>query len=91
MDKKILTLTLKKELFEDIKSGKKRAEYRVFKPYWIKRLLNKDGSFKKFNLVNFRNGYHKNAPTILIEIIGIRIIKERKYWFFSQKYFEKIF
>ncbi len=88
MERKILNLTLKKEPFEEIKSGKKRAEYRDHKPYWIKRLINEDGSFKQFDFVYFRNGYHKNAPALLVEIIEIRIIKERRNCFSSQKYFE---
>ncbi len=56
--------------------------------YFTKRLVNKDGSFKQFDLIHFRNGYHKNAPAMLVEIIEIGIIKERRNWFFSQKYFE---
>ncbi len=75
METKILNLILKKEPFEAIKSGKKKAEYRDYKPYWIKRLMNKDESFKQFDSVRFRNDYHKNAPTLLIEIKGIRINK----------------
>ena len=88
METKILNLILKKEPFEAIKNGKKKAEYRDYKPYWIKRLMNKDESFKQFDSVRFRNGYPKNAPTLLIEIKGIRIIKRRRNWFSSQKYFE---
>ncbi len=88
MKRKILTLILKKEPFEEIKSRKKKFEYRVYKSYWIKRLMNKDGSFKQFDSVYFRNGYHKNAPTMLAEIKGIRIMKEQRNWLFSQKYFE---
>lgn len=35
----MLTFNLKKEWFEKIKSSEKTREYRVFKPYWTKRLL----------------------------------------------------
>jgi len=87
-NKKVLNLILKKEPFEAIKSGEKKTEYRVYKPYWTKRLMNEDRSFKSFDTVRFRNGYHKNAPTLLVEIKGIRIMKERRNWFSSQKYFE---
>jgi len=37
LEKKLLHLTLKKEWFDLIKSGKKKQEFREFKPYWIKR------------------------------------------------------
>ena len=44
---KILDLVLKKEWFDMIKNGNKREEYREIKPYWTKRLIDKDGNFKK--------------------------------------------
>lgn len=39
MRKKVLTLTVSKEWFDMIVSGKKTEEYRVIKGYWTKRLL----------------------------------------------------
>lgn len=36
---KTLTLPLKKEWFDMIKSGEKKEEYREIKPFWEKRLL----------------------------------------------------
>lgn len=38
-DKKILHLILKKEFFDQIKSGEKTSEYRDYKLFWIKRLM----------------------------------------------------
>ena len=32
---------------------------RVFKSYWIKRLCNEDGTFKRFDFVTFSRGYTK--------------------------------
>jgi hypothetical protein len=64
---KTLQLTLKREFFAEIPSGKKRTEWRKRKPYWCKRL---EG--KKFNLVRFRNGYASNAPEMLVEVRGIQ-------------------
>ena len=58
----ILHLTLKKKWFDLIRSGEKIEEYREIKPYWNKRLS------KKYDTVYFRNGYSKNAPSILIEL-----------------------
>jgi hypothetical protein len=54
MSMKILTLNLKKEWFDDIKSGKKKFEYREYKPYWIKRLEGKN-----FDKIKICLGYPK--------------------------------
>lgn len=37
-----LRLSLKKQYFDEIKSGKKQYEYRLMTPYWAKRLMNKN-------------------------------------------------
>ena len=58
----ILHLTLKKEWFDMIASGIKREEYREKKPYWDRRLM-----LNHFDAIQFRNGYNKNAPTMLVE------------------------
>ncbi len=86
--KNILYLTLKKEFFDQIKKGEKSSEYREFKTYWIKRLMNDDGSFKQFDFVDFRNGYHKNAPEFRIEFLEIEIIKKKTGYFRTEKFFE---
>ena len=39
MEKKVLTLSVKKEWFDLIKAGEKREEYREIKPYWVARLF----------------------------------------------------
>jgi len=80
-----LHLTLKKEYFDDIKSGKKKLEYRQIKRYWITRLgdigtkanSNKSDVVefvpKRFDSIIFKNGYKKDAPTIVVECKGITI------------------
>ena len=87
-DKNILHLTLKKEFFDQIKRGEKTSEYREYKPYWIKRLMNADGRFKQFDYIHFRNGYHKNAPEFRIEFLEIEIIKKKTGYFRTEKFFE---
>ena len=84
----ILYLTLKKEFFNQIKSGEKKAEYREYKPFWTKRLMNPDNTFKCYDFILFQNGYRKDAPQMLVEFKGIKIIKERTGWFRTDKYFE---
>ena len=52
---KSLTLNLKREYFEQIKSGIKTEEYRLCTPYWSKRL---EG--KTFDKIIIKLGYPKN-------------------------------
>jgi len=61
----VLHLTLKKQWFDMIASGTKKEEYREMKPYWHKRLN------KAYDVISFRNGYSKSAPTMLVELNNI--------------------
>lgn len=63
MENKILYLTLKKQWFDLINSGVKTEEYREIKSYWEKRLGNNN-----YDIVEFRNGYHKDAPKMSFKI-----------------------
>jgi len=73
-----LHFTLKKEWFNKIASGEKKEEYREFKQHWVARLYDDiqpeayKGKLvpKEFDVVVFRNGYAKNAPTMRVEWIG---------------------
>ena len=80
--KKILHLTLFKKWFDEIKSGKKKFEYREIKPYWTKRLFeeNEKGNSKPkhYDFILFRNGYAKNAPKMLVKFLGVKIDKKNK-------------
>ena len=69
--KRILYLTLKKQWFDLIKSGEKRIEYRKVKPYWTKRLLDKDGIIRDWDEIHFRNGYGPDAPLVKTEWWGM--------------------
>ena len=71
----ILHLNLKKKWFEMIARGEKREEYREIKPYWVSRIEGKD-----FEVIQFRNGYSKNAPTMTVELIDIRIGLGKPEW-----------
>lgn len=63
---KVLHLTLKKKWFDMIASGEKKEEYREIKPYWQKRFAGKD-----FDVIEFKNGYSKNAPCMRVELKAI--------------------
>lgn len=67
----ILRLTIKREYFLLILSGQKTEEYRDRKPYY-------DNKFqKKYTHIFFVNGYNKNSPTILKELLKIEKTKTR--------------
>jgi len=53
---KILHLSVKKEYFDQINSGEKKWEYRLMKPYWSTRLVQ-----KQFDLIRISNGYPKRS------------------------------
>ncbi len=78
-----LKLTIKKEYFDLIKIGKKTEEYRENKTYWQSRLLYRIAPFvireKKFKYIEFRNGYSKNAETIIAECKGISLGKPKQH------------
>lgn len=66
----ILNITLKKERFYPIASGKKK-EYRIPSQY-LQRIE------KEYEMVLFRNGYLGGSPEALVELIDITI-KEDMY------------
>ena len=65
---RILHLTLKREWFEMIESGKKLEEYRKIKPYWSKRIG------------EIGHGYAKNARTMDFELKEILIGLGAQAW-----------
>lgn len=73
----ILNLVVKKKWFDLIASGQKIEEYREHTPYWEKRILR-----KRFDIVRFRNGYQKNAPTVDVEWAGSGPIRGEDGWDF---------
>lgn len=80
---KTLHLTLKKKWFDIIASGEKTEEYREDKEYWHRRLQrNSSIGFitKKFDVVVFKNGYSKNAPTISFKCLEIKCGTGRQEW-----------
>ena len=73
--KKILHLTLKKKWFDLIASGEKKFEFREIKPYWIKRLFEKEhpNGLRHYDYILFRNGYRKNSLSMRVEYNGLSI------------------
>jgi len=62
---KILHLNLYRKYFDQIAEGTKTIEYRDVTIYWKRRIENKE-----YDIIKFRNGYAKNAPTMLVEYKG---------------------
>ena len=92
---KVLHLTLKKKWFDMIASGEKKEEYREVKDYWMKRLAGIKGCGTSYNftllnniknkcidydVVIFKNGYSKNAPTLVINCKGIEVREGKSQW-----------
>jgi ASC-1-like (ASCH) protein len=63
----VLHLNLHREFFSQIAAGTKRVEYRSQTPYWKKRLEN-----RRYDAIQFRNGYATAAPEMLVEFRGLR-------------------
>lgn len=55
-----LYLTIRKEFFDSIKSGKKKIEYREIKQYWTDKLSKLQCPFTAM----FQNGYSPNSPRL---------------------------
>lgn len=61
-----LFLVLKKEWFDMIASGEKKEEYREIKPFWSKRLENRN-----YDNIIFQLGYSKDAPRMIVGFGGV--------------------
>lgn len=71
---KILDLPLKKKWYEMIESGGKREEYREYKDYWYKRLIDQDTlRLKPYTHVRFRYGYTKRTMLFKIDSITVDV------------------
>lgn len=64
---KILKLPLKADPFESFLLGIKPTEYRKDGKWIHPRLVNPDGSLRKYDAVLFTNGYGNSQPWVLME------------------------
>ena len=65
---RILHLNLFRKYFDQIVEGTKTIELRDKTDYWKKRLENRE-----YDVIKFRNGYAKDAPTMLVEYVGLNL------------------
>ena len=70
-EEQILHLNLYRKYFDQIAEGTKTIEYRDKTDYWKKRIEGRE-----YDIIKFRNGYAKDAPTMLVEYKGYNIGKE---------------
>lgn len=70
--KRILQLTLMREYFDAIATGRKTEEYRERKEYWATRLEGRD-----YDTIIFRNGYGPNVPEMQVEFKGVKKITSK--------------
>ena len=89
---KTLKLTLKKKWFDMIFSGEKKEEYREMKEHWHRRLATKQSrctlapiEFKKYDVIEFRNGYKKDSPAMFVECKRVAMGYGIKDWGAEQK------
>ncbi len=73
-------LIIKKENLEKIKSGTKKTEWREPSVFNKLKLFKDRGDGKKdrnknIKYIDFVNGYRKDAETIKIEVVYIRLVK----------------
>jgi len=65
---KTLHLNLYRKYFDAILKGDKKIEYREITPYWSKRL---EG--RHYDVIQFRNGYRKDAPEMIVKFEGMYV------------------
>ena len=84
-EKKVLKLTLKKKWFDLMKDGFKKIEFREPSDWIFSRLLDENGDAKKYDLIEFKNGYGTNAPSFLCEFLGWDIEEKQTVYFFGSE------
>jgi len=79
-----LYLNVTRQWFDMISRGEKLEEYRDITPYWstrIEKIAQKSG----YRAITFRNGYAKNAPTMLVDLLNTKKGIGKKEWGATEK------
>ena len=75
----VLRLVLKTKPFQVTLQKEKNIEYRRVTPYWTSRVMDRSqGTFKKFEWVEFSLGYQRNRSQVTRRCLGIRQISTVK-------------
>jgi hypothetical protein len=70
---KILKIVIKGEYFDEIAAKTKKIEYREMSPFWQSRLYDATGKKRAYDLIEFINGYNKNARRMEVKYEGFKI------------------
>lgn len=73
-NQRVLTIIIKRDFFDQIADGSKTEEYREASDHWGQRLLTPEGKIREYDVVEFINGYAKNAPRLLVEWKGTELV-----------------
>ena len=68
-----LVIVIKSEWFDQIAAKTKTIEYRDVTPFWTSRLFDKDGKRRKYDRIEFINGYNKDARRMITGFEGFNI------------------
>jgi hypothetical protein len=71
LEKKPLFLIMEKTWFDEIRSGRKKIEYRDDSPFYRSRLMNKNGQFRNYENALLQVGYNKDGQRMTVEIKDI--------------------
>lgn len=69
---RVLHLTIKKEAFDVMVTEEKRVEYRKPSKWIESRLFDKEGKKRKYDVVEFRNGYKSDSPCFIAGFLGFK-------------------
>jgi hypothetical protein len=94
----MIALRIKKKEFDLIKSGSKTTEWRQFSAYNKKLLFCEDKTRSDGKLngnpdikqINFVNGYKSDAPSLIAEVLSIRLIKFSQDTVIKEDHFEAL-
>ena len=73
---KNLKLSLTKEPFINILSGKKDYEFRCAGNWIESRLFDKEGNLRSYDYIEFTNGYGKDRPWFKCEFKGVQTMQK---------------
>lgn len=65
----ILRVVLTDYWFDEIKSGRKKHEYRKATPYWQKRIKNAFRDWSKPAFIEFQRAYRKNPERMTFRVL----------------------
>lgn len=75
-----LFIIIKAEYFNQILNGTKKEEYRIVKPYWAKKIVD-----RKYSKIIFQNGYSSKSKRLQCNYDGYEI-KNIRHDFFGREY-----